>query len=246
VLPRCGYAVDAVVFDLLYTLAIPGTYPGGADRIGWLSGLLGIDERELRLRWEAFEPRLETGSVPSPSRRAAPEIDWIASVAASLGSPCSDDVLDVIDRDWDLTRREALSTPHPSAMPVLQGLRQRGIRVGVLSNTHAAEVRTWPRSPLSTAVDAVAFSHDIGCLKPDPAAYATILDRLGTHEARSVFVGDGGSDELAGARDCGFALVVLAEEAPRRLSPDRLPELRRQSHASVQDLAELLALVDSS
>ena len=61
--PRSGYAVDAVVFDLLYTLAIPGTYPGGADRIGWLSGLLGIDERELRLRWEAFEPRLETGSV---------------------------------------------------------------------------------------------------------------------------------------------------------------------------------------
>ena len=50
--------IGAVVFDLLYTLVHPGEFPGGGDRTTWLAGLLGIDERVLETRWDAFEPLL--------------------------------------------------------------------------------------------------------------------------------------------------------------------------------------------
>lgn len=232
-----------MVFDLLYTLAHPGTYPGGVDRIGWLAGLIGVDEVELRQRWVGFEPVLESGSAGHGHHGGAPEIDWIATVASDLGKPCSDALLSTIRADWDLTRRAALRSPHPSAVPAIDGLRQRGLRVGVLSNTHAMEIRTWPESPLAGAVDAVAFSHVIGHMKPEPAAYKAILNQLGAVPQRSIFVGDGGSGELAGARDYGFALVVIAEEAPRALTPHALPGLRRQAHASVSDLSEIPALL---
>jgi len=33
--------VDAVVFDLLFTLVHPGTYPNGTDRAGWLADITG-------------------------------------------------------------------------------------------------------------------------------------------------------------------------------------------------------------
>jgi putative hydrolase of the HAD superfamily len=105
------------------------------------------------------------------------------------------------------------------------------------------EIRTWPESPLAGAVDAVKFSHVIGHLKPAPAAYGAILSQLGATPQRSIFVGDGGSGELAGARDYGFALVVLADEAPRTLAPHTLPELRRQAHTHVSDLSEMPALL---
>ena len=48
----------------------------------------------------------------------------------------------------------------------------------MLSNTHAFEVRSWPESRLSGLVDAVGFSHEIGALKPEGAAYAAVLERL--------------------------------------------------------------------
>ena len=167
----------------------------------------------------------------------------MATVASDLGQPCSESTLRTIRAEWDLTRRAALRSPHPSALPTLDGLRRRGLRVGVLSNTHAMEIRAWPQSPLAGAVDAVAFSHLIGLLKPEPAAYGAILRQLGAMPERSLFVGDGGSGELAGARDYGFALVVLADEAPRALAPHTLPELRRQAHTSVSDLSEIPALL---
>ena len=231
------------MFDLLYTLAHPGTYPGGVDRIGWLAALTGVDETELRQRWGEFEPVLESGAAGHGSHSRGPEIDWVAAVASDLGQPCSESALRTIRADWDLTRRTALRSPHPSALPTLEGLRRRGLRVGVLSNTHAMEIRAWPQSPLAGAVDAVAFSHLIGHLKPEPAAYRAILSQLGAIPEQSMFVGDGGSGELAGARNYGFALVVVADEAPRTLAPHTLPELRRQAHTSMSDLSEVPALL---
>lgn len=105
------------------------------------------------------------------------------------------------------------------------------------------EIRAWPESPLAGAVDSVAFSHVIGHMKPDAAAYEAILSRLGAVPERSVFVGDGGSNELAGARDFGFALVVLADEAPMAHWPTKLPALRSQADAAISSLSKLPALL---
>ena len=122
-------------------------------------------------------------------------------------------------------------------------LRERGIRLGILSNTHALELRAWHRSPLALLVDVVALSHEIGWCKPDPAAYAHVLDRLDVPAASAAYVGDGSSDELAGARAAGFALVVLAEQACAGAAPHDLPRLRAQADTSVTALTEIVALL---
>jgi putative hydrolase of the HAD superfamily len=243
-MPTRTVPLDAIVFDLLFTLVHPGAYPGGTGRTGWLARTLGIDAAEVAGRWDAFEPVLEAGRAGAAADGLAPELAWVRALAADLGSPVTDADLARIDADWDLTRREALLAPPSSTIETLVALRERGLRLGVLSNTHALELRAWDRCPLAPLFDAVAFSHEIGVCKPDPAAYARILDRLGVPAARAAYVGDGGSDELDGARAAGFALVLLAEEAPARLAPGELPRLRAQADTSVQTLAELLPLLD--
>lgn len=258
--------VDAVVFDLLYTLAHPGTYPGGVDRIAWLASLIHVNEAALREgdreferavdsgqgpgtgqpnlhgSWRTVERTLETGGAPGCDG-IEPEIQWALDSAKSLGGVCDDHTLALIRQDWDLTRREALRHPDPSAIPTIRALQKAGIKVGVLSNTHTMEVRTWPDGPLAEVVDAAVFSHEIGVMKPDAAAYAAILNLLGARADRAVYVGDGGSDELVGATDAGFALVVLAEKAPQTLTPQRITVLRAQSHTTIKDLSELPGLV---
>ena len=44
-------------------------------------------------------------------------------------------------------------------------------------------------------------SHVIRHLKPQPTAFDAILTQLGSVPDRAVLIGDGGSDELSGARD---------------------------------------------
>jgi putative hydrolase of the HAD superfamily len=234
--------IDAVVFDLLYTLVHPGTYPGGTGRVGWLAGVLGVDSAALGARWAAFEPVLEAGRAPKPTDGLSPELGWVRAAAADLGVTMTSVDLARIETDWDLTRRQALLDPPSSSIAALVALRERGIRLGVLSNTHALELRAWNRSPLASLFDVVAFSHEIGSCKPDPAAYAYVLDRLHVPAAAAAYVGDGSSDELVGARAAGFGMVVLAEEAPATFVPDDLPRLRTQADTSVTSLTDVVPL----
>jgi putative hydrolase of the HAD superfamily len=167
----------------------------------------------------------------------------VNTVAAELGGAVSDSDLAHIDADWDFDRRAVLLDPPPSTLETLHTLRSHGIRLGLLSNTHALELRTWDRSPLAPLFDVVGLSHEMGACKPVPAAYQHVLEALGVSASRTAYVGDGSSDELVGARDVGFGLVVLAEEAARRSAPDDLPRLREQADASVRTLHDLVPLV---
>ncbi|MHB2024691.1 MAG: HAD family hydrolase [Mycobacteriales bacterium] len=237
--------LEAVVFDLLYTLVHPGEFPGGGDRTTWLAGLLGVDEQALEARWAAFEPFLESGHAPAIAP-LGPELTWLTQVAADLGGPVTPEALGLVERNWDLTRRRALLDPPAVTMDVLTALRSHNLKIGVLSNTHALELRAWPDSPLADLVDAVALSHEIGAMKPARAAYGAILDRLGVPAAAAAYVGDGSSDELAGARRAGFCSVILAAEAPARFTPGRLPALQAQADFALTAFAELPAALSAA
>jgi putative hydrolase of the HAD superfamily len=233
------------VFDLLYTLVHPGTYSGGTGRIGWLADILGVEEPALRARWEEFEPALEAGSVTRSSDGLEPELEWVTGSAADLGVSVSSDSLARIKVGWDMTRRAALMNPPRDAVHTLTALRQQGIKLGVLSNTHALELRSWRQSPLAALFDVAGFSYAIGACKPVPAAYIHVLGALGVPAASAAYVGDGSYNELAGAKSVGFGLVILAEEAPARSAPDDLPRLRAQADTAVTSLPRVIDLLST-
>ncbi|HEY5272288.1 MAG TPA: HAD family hydrolase [Acidimicrobiales bacterium] len=240
-----GPRITAVVFDLLYTLVHPGTYPGGCNREGWLADILGVDAAVLDARWAAFEPILESGRALRGANGLEPELTWVLEVAADLGvTPTASD-MGRIKEGWDLTRRAALLDPPPPVMSTLRELQRRNIPVGVLSNTHALELRAWRESPLASLVDVVALSHEIGACKPDQAAYAWVLSQLDVTAEAAAYVGDGSNDELEGAKRAGFSLVVLVEEALARSAPEDLPRYRAQADTSVASLDDLVELLCS-
>lgn len=165
-------------------------------------------------------------------------------MASEFGVKVTPAPLAEVEADWDLTRRQALLDPPAATIEALEALRAMGLRIGVLSDTHGLELRAWARSPVAPLVDEVALSHEIGVCKPDRAAYRYVSSQLGVRANKAVYVGDGGSDELWGAREAGFRLVVLAEEAPRRLKPNDLPRLRDQADTAVPTLAALPKLIE--
>ena len=89
---------------------------------------------------------------------------------------------------------------------------------------------------------AFLVSCEIGALKPDPVTYATVLDGLGVEAADAVFVGNGGSDELAGARRAGFGRVVHCNVFDRTLgwvSADEQASRAAEADASVGTFDDL-------
>lgn len=237
--------IRAVVFDLFFTLVHPGTYPGGHSREAWLADTFGLNPPTVAARWARFESTLETGRAPVCVAGLEPELSWLIEVAAAEGTELTTADLERARQGWDLTRRKALLEPSGVAISTLEALRQRHIRIGVLSNTHALEIRAWAQSPLASLVDAAALSHELGVSKPAAAAYEQILRRLDVQASAAAYVGDGSNDELLGAKAAQFSLVVLAEEGAARSAPGDLPRLRLQADTSINSLSQILELLDN-
>lgn len=85
---------------------------------------------------------------------------------------------------------EYLGTPNTELIDYFTGLRDR-VRTGILSNSFVgAREREQERYGFGDCCDVVVYSHEEGRMKPDPAFYAIVCDRLGVSPEATVFVDD--------------------------------------------------------
>lgn len=98
----------------------------------------------------------------------------------------------------------------PDAVSALRGLRERGIRTGLVSDCTHELPHLLPQLPIASLLETVVFSVDLGHCKPDPALYLTACGRLGVPPQECLYVGDGDSQELTGAERVGLTAVRLA------------------------------------
>jgi len=110
---------------------------------------------------------------------------------------------------------EVAKTPFlraPGALELLAGLRHRGYRVGVISNT-VGEAGAFLRPVLESMgfnqyVETYVFSDEQPWTKPAPEIFRLALARLEESPPSAVHVGDAWSD-LEGARRAGYRGAVL-------------------------------------
>jgi putative hydrolase of the HAD superfamily len=101
----------------------------------------------------------------------------------------------------------------PEAAPLLRGLRQRGLKVGVLSNTmwpRSAHERVFLRDEIIDLIDGAVYSSEIPWAKPHPEAFRAAMAALGVDDpAACVFVGDRPFDDIYGAKSAGMRAVLI-------------------------------------
>lgn len=232
-------SVDAVVFD-------------------WGGTLTPFHTIDLLDLWRVAADVLAPGD---PARAeeiavalAAAERRWWDHVGATGRSGTTADVLAAAGRETGFDLDAALHdaaveahldawTPHtityPEATPLLLALRERGIRTGLLSNTHwprAWHERWLERDGVLDLFDARVYTSDLEHTKPHPAAFHAVLDQLGVLPEAAVFVGDRPVDDISGAKALGMRAVLV----PGADAPDHpvLPD------AQIARLSQLLPLID--
>lgn len=226
----------AVIFDLWYTLVSPEDFrPRGRGSTSMIPDVLGFDPDLFKPFWqERFEARMR-GEVTL--RRCLEE--HLASISRTL-SQSEWQAFDDIWRHHD----DALGNVRPEVVEGLQVVRDLGLKTGLLSNVHDREVRAWQASPLCKFFDEVCFSHEIRCAKPDPVAYATVLEAVGVPASEAAFVGDGASKELQGARAAGFGKVVFMRGFAAELLPaDELEILASDADCVIDRIGELSSVL---
>ncbi|NIA26011.1 MAG: HAD hydrolase-like protein [Gammaproteobacteria bacterium] len=225
----------AVVFDLFHTLVDPEDFrPPAFTRLEVLSVEIGIDLDAFSEFWAATSLERTTTGVRV--------VDLVDRFAGDLGLPLTTQQRLLTDDIMGRCQDRSIEKPRSEVSSLVVDLKARGWQLGLLSNCHEREVRAWPTSPLAPYFDTVGFSHVIGAKKPKREAYAYVLDRLDVPAARSAYVGNGQSDELVGAVEAGFALVVHynAFDATNGLVTSAERERRAdQAHVSVDTIEDL-------
>jgi putative hydrolase of the HAD superfamily len=130
----------------------------------------------------------------------------------------------------------------PEVSELLGALRERGIRIGVLSNT------MWPRSwheevfrrdGVLDMIDGAVYSSEIDWTKPHPEAFRAAMAAVGaTNPAACVFVGDRPFDDVHGAKRAGMRAILIPHS-------DVLPYDGARPDAIIQRLSELTQLIEA-
>jgi putative hydrolase of the HAD superfamily len=162
--------------------------------------------------------------------------DYFRFILGRAGLPVGDHDA-VIDSLWEAHQRVGLWTVAiPGAVETVRELRERGYRVGVVSNAEGRVEHDLGAAGFDGMLETVVDSHVVGIEKPEPKIFEIALERLGSRAETTVFVGDVPSVDVAGARRAGIFPVLLDRHD---LYPDAdAPRLRR-----IHDLGDWLAAI---
>ncbi|MBP5222475.1 MAG: HAD-IA family hydrolase, partial [Lachnospiraceae bacterium] len=82
-----------------------------------------------------------------------------------------------------------------------------GMKTAMISNCSPEEVEVLKSSEIYKYFDETVLSCEVHMKKPDPCIYEETAGRLWVDPAECIFIGDGGSNELEGARNVGMKAV---------------------------------------
>jgi putative hydrolase of the HAD superfamily len=100
-------------------------------------------------------------------------------------------------------------TLDPDAIPVLEELRRRGYKIGLVSNWDGSLAAKCDEAGLSPYVDYVGDSTVFGQTKPSAAFFLHVLDQLQVPPAAAFHVGDYYDADVEGARAAGITPILL-------------------------------------
>jgi HAD superfamily hydrolase (TIGR01549 family) len=211
----------AVLFDVDFTLFRPGPElgPEGYRRLGELHGLLLDPECYADARTRAIE------TLQGDRRLVHDEEVWIAfteQIVLGMGGDagaaraCATDMV----REWE--RHENFSL-YEDALPVLEMLRRRNIKVGLISNGQRDLDEFAAHHQLD--VDAVVGSKAHGRVKPHASIFVAALRALDVSPDEAAMVGDSYEDDIEGARALGIRAILLDRDGLRPDAPDRIDTL---------------------
>lgn len=239
-MPSAAAPIDAVIFD-------------------WGGTLTPWHDVDLRGQWVAFARGYGTMACALDDLvgriLVAEDAVWARSRGEGHASGRLAELLTSVglDPDGEATRAglaayedfwEGHTLTHPDVRPLWEGLHERGLRVGVLSNTiwtrdyHRAVFR---RDGVEDLIDGDVYSSEIAWAKPHPEAFRAAAAAVGAVPERCVYVGDRTFEDVHGPHRVGMRAVLVPHS---RIPLDQQVDHGDEPDAVAHELLDVLGIVD--
>lgn len=233
-------AFAAVMFDLAGTLVDDWPEADHRENMREMAEVLSVGHDELVKAW--ISECLVTVRVQLPTIA-----DYVAHVCQVLGVTAA---APQIQKAAELRRafmKDAFLVPRDDAVDTLVRLREQGLGTGLISNTSVEVPILWRETAFHDLIDSPVFSCVVGVAKPDERIYRKGAESVQLHPRNCVFVGDGGSLELTGARDAGmFPVLIRTPEAHRWPSDHSREDARTWQGPTIRALADIVSLIEEA
>ncbi len=228
-----GMPRRAVAFDIDHTLVVDNKI----ERIAFLRLLLRVDREGGHALGTLDEESVAIDALLDRQRNGAFSIDEAVRLFArdrgvTTPGPFVDDF-----RSIALSLVDEIVVPVPGMPRLLASLRERGITTAILTNGWSPLQQ---HKALRAGFDGpVLVSADIGVSKPQPAAFAALVERLSLPASSIWYVGESPVTDVVGALEAGLRAVWYNAEG-RRYPTDLPPP-----DAEIRDLQDVESLLAS-
>jgi len=228
----------AVLFDVDFTLIYPGPmfrgegYQTFCARYG-----MTVDPSRFEHAVASAAPVLD-GPDDQPYD-ADIFVRYTRHIIEQMGGagPRIDDCAREIYGEWAACQHFELYDEVPA---VLRELSARGVRIGLISNSHRCLASFQSHFELEGLIAAAVSSSAHGFMKPHPSIFSAALQLIDVAAADTVMVGDSVRQDVDGALRAGMRAVLLhrgSEPHPRRV------ELAARGVPVISSLNEVINLV---
>jgi putative hydrolase of the HAD superfamily len=152
---------------------------------------------------------LQSGDIGTDETRIRA---WFIALLGHLGCPLArmPAVGDAIRRRHEEGRLWV--RPVDGTRDMLEGLRDAGLRLAVVSNADGRVASYLEAAGLADAFEFILDSAIVGIEKPDPRIFQLACEKLGVEPHQTVYVGDIYEVDVLGARAAGIRAILLSDE----------------------------------
>ncbi len=156
----------------------------------------------IRLIIDSYHHTLATHGI-------APRTDaeWLAGIGTPLWvqfaewahDPATMDAMVATYRDYNLAHHDSRVTAYPGVVGMIQALRARKVRLGLVTSKNNSGARRGLRLiGIEETMEVVIGADDVQNPKPHPEPIHVAMDRLGVTAERTIYVGDSLHDMHSG------------------------------------------------
>ena len=228
-------SIRAVFFDVDFTLIYPGpTFRGEGYQDFCARHGMTVDATRFAHAVASAAPLLDgpEDAAYDPELYVAYTRHIIEQMGAT--GPAIDACAREIYAEWAACQHFELYDDVPT---VLAELSRRGLRVGIISNSHRCLASFQAHFELQGLISASVSSSEHGLMKPHPSIFLAALQLVGADPSDAVMVGDSVRQDVEGGLKAGMRAVLLRRSGEM---PDRARELGVPIITSLRELPELL------
>jgi HAD superfamily hydrolase (TIGR01549 family) len=207
--------IKGIIFDFWGTLVENGIHPSPVNQVKYLL--------RVRMPFREFVTRFEESMM---TKEHADLNEAFSAVCDDFGIRNKDYVVERLVGMWN--KNEFLGKPFFEVIDVLKYLKEKGYKVGLISNTNPTIMRVIDKYNLHQYFDSEIYSFQEGILKTNPELFQRAIARLGLGPDEVIMVGDSIQTDVIGARNAGLKAILIDRMNKREYTPKirNLKELR--------------------